>query len=902
MPPILKNLFAGLRALVRKRETNREMDEELRAYIESAAEAKMRAGVPPDEALRAARLEMGSAEAVKEEIRDAGWERVLESLWQDVRYGARMLRKSPGFTIVIILTLTLGIGANCAIFSIVNWLILRPLPISQPKQMTFLAFARGGSKFDNQFSSSELLSIREQSKGVFSAVSGLAFGGSLGGYSGPDGLTVDGTTSPVTAVYVTGNFFSMLGIRPHLGRLLLPSETADAGADPVVVLSYRYWQTRFHGDPSIVGKQAAINGHSVTIVGIGPRDFLGITPIIDMQAYLPLGMAPIAERIRPDLLGDPKARILCVLARVGSHTSMGQVQAAVGVIGERLAKQFPRPREETRLVARPLHPPGFLNGGDPLPVLSALFLTLAALVLLLAGVNVVNLLLVRASVRGREMAVRAALGAGRGRLVRQLLAESFLLAAGGGIGGFGFGLLAARTLRSIPLHTDVPLAFDLPFDWRVFAYTFGVALVAGLLVGIVPALRATRSDPTQVLHEGGRGSTGGRERLRGALVAAQICGALALLSIAGLFIRSLESMRHADLGFDPSHVLNLTVDPNQIGYTQAQGQAFFRTLLERVRAMPGVISASLVRNVPLGDDSSAAQITVPGYNPSPGQQFSSVQYNVVSTDYFRTMGMRLLRGRDFTDADNMSVSSMAVINQAMAARFWPGGNPLGRTFALANNSARSFTIVGVVNNSRTDAIFGSFQPVFFQPLAQHYSPVMTLQIRSAVRPEAMAGALVRLIEETAPSMPVFGIRTMVEALESPNGLLVFELGAEIVASLGLLGLILAVVGVYGVVSYAASQRTREIGIRMAFGARPPEIFRMMYRRTGWVLVAGMSVGLALSSALARLSAGFLVGVKPLDPLTFVTVTAVMALVAMAACYVPARRAMRIDPMEALRHE
>lgn len=898
----LRKLYLGIRALARRRAADREMDDELRAFVDAAAEAKIRAGMSRREALRAARVEMGSPDAVKENVRDAGWETALDSVWRDVTYAFRGLRKSPGFALTVAFILALGIAANTMVFSIVNWLVIRPLPIAKPAQMVFLAYPRGSRNFDDQLSIPELDSIREGGAHLFSGVSGICFGGTLGGHSGPDGLTVDGVTRTVGAVFVSANFFSMLGLQPHLGRLILPSENRNARPSTVVVLSYRYWMSRFRGDPGIVGKQAALDGHPVTIVGIAPKGFHGVTPIVDMEAYLPLQTAALEFPNDTRLLSDPKARFLWAIARLRQDTSLAQAQAALQVIGSRLAEQDPRPRGEVTLSARPLRPPGLLNGPNPLPALAALFLTLGILVLTLAGVDVVNLLLVRALMRSREMALRAALGASRSRLLRQMLTESLLLAAGGGVGGLWLGLLGARAISSIPIQSDVPLVFDLSFDWRVFAYTFAVAVLAGLLVGIVPALRAARKDLSQTLREEGRGVTTGRKRLRGALVAAQIGVSLALLVAAGLFLRSLESVRHVDLGFNPANLLNLRVDPNAIGYSPAQRQTFYRALLDRVRAMRGVRSAALTQSLPMGEDVFTTPVSVPGYRAQAEQEQPSAIYDIVSTGYFSTMGIRLLRGRDFTAADGPSAASVAIINQKMADRFWPRENPVGRSFTAGPDFGKSLTVVGVVNNSRIDALFGPFEPAFYVPLAQHDSAAISLQVRGAGPVEALTPGLLSQIEALAPGMAVYGIRTMSQTLGGVNGYFLFNVGAALVGGLGLLGLTLAVVGVYGVVSYDSGQRTREIGIRMAFGARPAQIFGGIYWKTAWVLVTGLAAGLALAFALGRLSASFLVGVGPADPLTFAGVSLLLILVALAACYVPARRATRVDPITVLRHE
>jgi predicted permease len=784
----------------------------------------------------------------------------------------------------------------------VDWLLLRPLPVQNPAQITFLAFVRNGDNFDTQFSYPEFQEVRGQSAGVFSNVAALMFGGLAGAQTGPDGLTVNGITEPVQTVFVTGNFFSMLGIQPHLGRFILPSEGAVAGADPVVVLSYRYWQSRFRADPSIVGRAASINGHPVTIVGVAPKGFLGVTPIFEMQAYLPLGMATVETGNETGFLGDPKARGLTVLARTGSGIRIEQAQSALSIFGQRLFKQFPRTDERDILRVIPLRPPGIINGTNPMPRIAGLFLALAGLVLILACINVANLLLVRVAMRRREMAVRAALGAARLRLIRQLLTESLLLALLGCFGGILAGLAASRALSSVPWQSELPFVLDFQFDWRVFAFAFAVALFTALLVGIVPALRVSRGALGEILHEGGRTSTVGRQRFRSALVAVQVAGSLALLIVAGLFVRNLRSVQHADLGFDPQHVLNFTLDPSEIGYTPVQGQTFYKELLARARSLPGIQSASLASLVPLGETVLGDDIDVPAYQVPKDQPAPSAEYNSVSPGYFQTMGIPLLRGRDLSDADDEDSPRVAVINQAMADRFWPGQSPLGRLFTMSSDSKHSIAVVGVVKNSRMADLYSPIEPLFYRPLAQNYSSVETLQVRATSPPQTTIRAILAISASLAPSMPALGVRTMSEALNGSNGLFFFQIGAALVAVLGSLGLILAVVGVYGVMSFSVSQRTHEIGIRVALGALPRQILWMICRQGLLITAVGLAAGLLAAMGIAQLIRDFLVGVTPTDPLTYAGVSVLLAVTVFVACYIPARRATRVDPMVALRYE
>lgn len=826
----------------------------------------------------------------------------MTGLIQDLRYALRQLRKSPGFFFIVVLTLGLGIGANTAIFSMVDWLVLQSLPIRDPKQMQVLAFARPGANSEIQFSYPEFLELQKQTQDVFSGVAPFIFGGLAGEQNSQSGLTADGVTKPVQTAYVGGDFFSLLGITPATGRFILSTEGKAAGADPIVVLSYNYWQTRFDGDPAIVGKAVSINGRPVTVIGVARKGFLGPTPLLNIQAYLPLSMFLIERGVAGDFLANPSARSMIALARARPGTNSKQIHSELAVVGKRLLKQYPRDRGIGDLYADPLRPPGIMSGTSPFPKLAALFLTLAGLVLVLACVNVANLFLVRAGARQREMAVRAALGAGNGRLVRQLLTESLVLAALGCGLGVAIGMSSAHLLGSVSPQSELPIVFDFEFNWHVFAYAFAAAVATAAFVVIVPAVRVWRGNLRGVLHEGGRTSTGGRQRLRGVLVSAQVGGSLTLLIVAGLFVRSLRGVQNSDLGFDPVNVLNVTLDPNEIGYSEAQGRAFYRAMLERARALPGVQSASLASVVPLSDSVQASDLVIPGYATSSNQEAPHAESNAVSTDYFATMRIALNRGRDFTGADNENSPHVAVINQAMADRYWPGQEVLGKSFALTSEAKHLATIVGVVRNTRMSQLYGAFDPIFYLPVAQSYASTETLQIRSERSTQDLVGGVREIAQSLAPAIPVYGVRTMTVALHGGNGLLFFEVGAGLAAALGLLGLILAVIGVYGVMSYAVSQRTQEIGIRMALGAQRRDILRMIGRQ-GFVIVAsGLAFGFVAALAAGRLVSDFLVGIGPSDPVTYAGISLLLATIACLATYIPTRRATKVDPMVALRYE
>jgi predicted permease len=820
----------------------------------------------------------------------------METLLQDIRYGARMLLKNPGFMIVAVITLALGIGANTAIFSMVDAFLLRPLPVENPAQITVLAFQQNHGNFLTQFSIADYRDIQNQTKEVFSDVFAYQFG--------LDGLSVDGKADRAMTNYVSGNYFTSLGLKPALGRFILPSEGDVLGADPVMVLGYAYWQARFGGDPGIVGRKVSVDGRPVTIIGVAPKDFVGVYPILSVQGYLPMGMAIIAGN-PSDFMTNREVRNVPLLARLRPGVSLQQAQAVLGVVSQRLAQEYPETHKDLTVVAFPeLRARPNPDPNNTVLVVGSLFLGLSVMVLLLACVNVANILLVRATVREREMAIRAALGAVRVRLIRQLLTESVLLALLGGVAGILLGYWGSSALGSVNMQTDLPLHFDFGFDWRVFGFASAAALLTGIIVGIVPALRASRGNLSAILHAGGRGVVGGKNRLRSTLVVVQVAGSLMLLIIAGLFTRSLAQAQRSDLGFKPDHVLNLLMDPNEIGYNQAQTRDFYKNLLQRVRALPGVVSASTANSTPMGYyNNYDGSLAIEGYQPPPDQSAPAAFYNTVSTDYFPTMGISLLRGRSFSEADDENARYVAIVSEEMAKQYWAGKDPMGRQFQLSTDPKHSLVVVGVAKDIRMTGLTGPFRPMFYAPFLQHQiaNSLQALQLRTAGAPETMIPEVERIIESLAPQLPIFDVQSMSQAINTLNGLLFYKVGAALAALLGMLGLVLAIVGVYGVVSYAATQKTHEIGVRMALGARPADILKMVFREGLLIVGIGLVAGIAGALAAGQVVGSFLT-VSARDPVTYATVTGTLFLVALSACFVPARRAMRVDPMVALRYE
>jgi predicted permease len=819
----------------------------------------------------------------------------MSTVWQDLRYAFRMLAKSPMLTAIVILTLALGIGANTAIFGIVNGIVLRPLPVKSPEQIMVLAAqAKGDTLGIFTLSYPQLVDLRKQAD---------AFSDVFASQTNFGGLSYAGKANQFVYGYVTGNYFSSLGVQPALGRLFLPTEGEAGGKDPYIVLGYDFWQKKFGGDAGIVGKQALIDGQEATIIGVTPKGFQGTQFVLNLDGYIPLNMQPTPTT--PTFWTDRSARGLAVLARLKPGVSRQQAQSSLNVVMARLAEQNPATDKGVTIRVVPerlARPQPFPN--NIVPFIAGIFLVLAALVLLLACMNVANILLVRATMRQREMAVRAAMGANRWRLIRQMLTESIMLALFGGVGGLAVGVWASSAVGALIPAGRIPIRVDFGFDWRVFGYAMGAALFTGAIVGLWPALRAGRADVNSVLQSGGRSDTAGagRHRLRSVLVVAQVAGSLVLLIVAGLFVRSLMRAQHAYMGFDADHVLNLTLDPREVGYDETRTKTFYHDLEAKVRALPGVQSASLAFSVPMGPVQDGSLIYVEGQPPTPGQPAPIVIYNHVDGPYFDTMRIPLLRGRAFQASDNDKAPLVAVITQSMAQQFWPNQDAIGKRFSMKSATGPFVEVVGIAADGKYIFIGWDKKPFFFVPLAQDYAAYRTLQVRSSLPPENMIAQMQNEVRALDPNMPVTDVETMRQSLSGGNGFFIFQVGAILAAAMGLLGLTLAVVGVYGVVSFAASQRTHEIGIRMALGANRRDILRLVLQQGLALVIAGVLSGAVLAWALTRSMATILVGVSPTDALTYVTATLLLAAIGLWACYAPARRAMQQDPMAALRYE
>jgi len=827
----------------------------------------------------------------------------LETLWQDFRYGLRMLRKDLGFTAVAVLTLALGIGANTAIFSLGNVFMFRLLPVKNAGRLAVVAVKYHADDDPGQISYLDYQDYRKQND-VFTDMT----------FYDLDllGLGYQGHADRVIMAYVPSNFFTMLGLHPALGRLIAPGEGDEPKTGPVVVLGHSYWQRRFGGDPNVIGRSVTLDGQLVTVIGVVPKEFNGPYNIVELDAYAPIGMYG-----NTDLFTNRRETELRVLASLRPGVTTKQAETGLNVVAQRLAKQYPESNQGqiVRVIPERLARP------EPavenyMPLVTTIFLVMVGLVLLVACFNVANLLLARAAAREKEIAIRAAIGAGRARLIRQMLTESFVLAVAGAAGGALLGNWAIRGLEKLRPLGDFALRLDFRFDWRVFAYVTGVTLLAGIVAGLAPALRTSRTNLNATLREGGRGLVGATRRhgLRNGLVIAQVAGSLIVLVAAGLFTRSLKNAEAVDLGYDTHHVLNVSLDPKLQGYDQAHAEAFFRELLRRAKALPGVESASLAFSVPLGYYNDGSSVYVENQAPQPAdKRLPGAGYNCVTPDYFSAMRMKILRGRAFTEGDTSTSQPVAIVNGTMAERFWPHRDAIGQRFGLEGpprpvksgpqgGSYPWVTVVGVVRDARVQGLLDAPGNFFYVPQTQNYKSTHVLQLRTLVPPQSLIAPTEALVRELDPNLPVFDVMTMEQAVAGGNGYFLFKMGAGFASSLGILGLILAVVGVYGVVSYGASQRQHEIGIRMALGARPTGVLALIIRQAVILVGAGIGVGVLAALGINRLLLSLLVGVSSSDPLTLVSVCGLMLAVALIACYIPARRATKVDPLAALRHE
>ncbi len=880
-----------------------EIVEELAQHLEDRYEALLSAGATKEEAYRSALVELSDTQLLARELsrveRPARQEHVvlgtrrknmIGNLWHDLRYGLRILVKSPIFTAVAVLTLTLGIGANTVIFSLVNALLFRPLPaVQEPDQLTYLS---------GSYSYPDYEYFRDRNE-VFSGL--LAQGGTTS-----LNLNTGGEPELVVGELVTANFFSVLGVTPAMGRAFLPEEDRQPGAHPVAVISYGFWQRRFGSDGDIVGKTVQLNGLSFTIIGVMPRVFIGDEVGKQRDLWVPMMMqaqlAPSSGSHGAGVLDSRNNIWLNVVGRLKPGVSLEQAQAAMATLQSQIAGLQPGQQPDYR---RPLELYRVTGGTDPreradfLPA-AALLLSVVGMVLLTACANVAGLLLARAATRQKEIGIRLALGATRARLVSQLLMESLPLALAAGAAGLLLALWLNGFLSAIELPGGGKIQFDLHLDKRVLGFTLVLSFLTTGLCGLAPALQASRTDvmPTLKADAPVRGYR--RSRLRNFFVVAQVSLSVLLLLGGGLFLRSLETAQQVDPGFTINRVLLLPLNLTLGGYKEEAGREFYRQVTERMESLPGVHSASLVSRVPLGLDRGRAVVSREGSDPNSGDAEFMTGYNVVASRYCETMGIALVQGRDFSDTDRKDTRAVAIINQTLAGRLWPDENPIGKRLLVGGTKGNPVEVIGLTRDGKYESLGERPQPFLYRPVTQDYQSAMTLVARTEGDPRALLAAAedqVRAIDRNIAVFPAETMAAYVRASLAPA-----RLGAMLLGIFGLLGLGLAAVGVFSVVAYSVSQRTREIGIRMALGAQPGDVTRLVLKEGMIPVGTGISLGLGAGLALAQLVASLLYGVSATDPITFASVTLLLAAVAFLACYVPARRATKVDPLATLRCE
>ena len=911
----LRLRLAGLR-LTPAREV--EIIDELSQHLDQRYDELMAAGSSEADARRIALEELAEPEALARSLRTLRQANVtppipaggpsrffLADVWQDLRYAARVLRKQPGFTIAAAMTLALGIGANTAIFSLINATLLQRLPVADRDRLVYVWRGNPGGVMPYPLYES----LRDNNR-VFDS---FAVWGPISA-----SLNADNATDLVSGLIVTGNLFDLLGIRQGVGRLLSRADDQTVGAHPVAVISHSLWRTRFAARADIVGHNVLLNGHRFTIVGVTPPEFRGpqVGPRPDlyvpmmMQAVMRPPRARYSGEMNPDLLTHPTNSWLAGIARLKTGVTPEQAHANLVPLEADYARNVGRGRSQGVAV-------GPVDGGNPaqrqrLRAVAVLLGGVVGTVLLIACANIANMLLARAAARRRELAVRLALGASAGRLLRQLLTESVLLSLVGGVLGLALAWAMARGVAALlPPPDALPLPIDFTIDRRVLAFTFGLSVLTGIVFGLVPARRAARPNVVPALKDAAAGGASGRLSLQKTLVVLEVALSMLLLIPAGLFVRSLQAARSIDPGYDVERIVSARLSINLLRYTSDQGREFYRKIVERVERLPGVESAGVARVALLNGTARIQGFLVEGQpEPPEGLVFSEggestrarnlINTNVVSPGFFTTVGIPIVTGRDFGVQDATGSKFVVVINETTARQYFDGANPLGRRVSFRGLEGPWYEIVGVVRDSKYATIGEDAIAVGYMALAQNHETGMVLYARTSVRPDAVIPGLRREIQALEPNLPVPEIQTMSDTVAT--SLYPARMGAWLVAVFGGLALLLAAVGVYGVLSFSISRRMREMGIRLALGAEARGVFVLVVRDGMLLVAAGLVLGLVGGLAATRSLTTFLYGVSTTDVPTFTVSALVLVAVALAACVIPAGRAMRVDPITVLRYE
>ncbi len=886
MRELLRTFVHRLAALFRRRQLEDDLDEELRSHLEMAIELNVRKGMSAADARREALRSFGGGERAKEMCRDQRGLPMIETAWQDLRFGFRILRRSPGFSLLAILCLTLGIGANAAVFSWMEGILFRPYRAVVHQEQLFALTGTALGEADLT-SWPDLLDLQRSCTLVDSFIVTKITGTTL---------SIGDRAEVTTGSIVSANYFDAIGVRPILGRGFETGEDSGRTAHPVTVISYQLWKGRFKGDPQIIGKTQRLNGVMHTIVGVAPEGFYGTFVGWAMQFWVPASMEEIFEA-GGYKLEDRGARWIEAYVRLKPGVTLSQAQQEISAVAKRLENDYPTTNRGRGIKLWPLWHTPFNNARTLLPTLE-IMLAVVVFVLLIACANVGNLLLVRSFTRRNEMTVRLAIGAGRGRLLKQLFTEGLILSAFGAAGG----LLVAQWCRHalvllLPARGGVAMHLPGEIDWRVLALSAAVCLITTLLLGLVPAMQTSKIDLAGALKSDGAGVVGGSGRawVRSGLVVVQVSLSFVLLVGAGLLLQSLQRIRNFSPGFSTHDVLCTAVNLVSVGYDAQRAQTFQDELLERVRALPGVESAVFARMTPLSYGSySSTPIAVDGYQPPPEEQ-PTVQYNEVGPNYFSTMGIPLVSGREFTRADDEKSALVAVVNETMVARYWRGKNPIGERLQV---KGRWMQVVGVTKDSKYESVREAPTAFFYLPLRQNFSRTAGLYIRTALSPGSMATALTREVHALDGNLALYEVITLQEQVDrstSPQLVAVTCVGV-----LGGLALLLTVIGLYGVMSYVVSQTRRELGLRMALGAGASNLLWLVLSRGLALTAGGVLLGAAAALGLTRLLENLLYNVGPRDPLAFGSALVVMTVAALAACFVPAWRATRTDPARVLR--
>ena len=822
----------------------------------------------------------------------------MENLYRDFRYGLRTLVKSPSFAVVATLILALGVGATTAIFTLVNGFFLKPMPVPNAEGLMSVYTTDEKNPGFLAVSGENYKDFRDENE-VFSSLA--AYGVvlyNMGNLEEP---------AQVLGEIVTGNYFEVLGVRPALGRLFLPEEDVTPGTHPVVVLSYRSWQNRFGADPGLIGREITLNGTPLTVIGVAAEGFEGLSFRISQEAWVPLMMY---ERVHPtpDLVVNRRAILFNVVGRLKPGVTREQAESNMQAIGSALAQQYPTPNEGRNVTLEPLTQLG-PSLRSTLATAGGLLIAISGLVLVIASANIANLLLVRAAARKREIAVRLSLGARRIRLIRQLLTESFVLAALGGTGGLVLALWVRDLLWSLMPPLPFQLNIDTSLDVRVLGFAALVSIVGGFFFGLVPAIQASRPDLSSELKSGQQ-KEGSIRRFspRNILVIAQVSLSLIALISAGLLMRSFQNTLDIDPGFRTENVLTVSFNLIDNSYSnETTGQNLLRRIQEEIQAVPGVMNADLGSAMPMFLPGMSRTVFVDGRDAGEAEDGILVNTSTIGPKYLDTMGISLLRGRDFSRIEPKETGSAegpnyAIINERMAERFWPGEDALGRTFTFYGDD-HSVEIIGIAADSKYGQLAEEPQPFAYLPILQSYRDTkfaMNLFVHTAGGPTTVAGDIQAIIRRLDPNLPITGVLPMTEVLE--RSMLLPRIGAYLVLVFGGLALFLAGIGVYGVISFSVSQRTHEIGLRMALGARSGDAMKLVVKQGLTLSLIGVGIGVLVSIAITRVMSTFLVGVNALDPMVFGGVAVILAGVSAVASYIPALRATRVDPVTALRFE